>query len=350
MAPVDTKLLLKAAAAQGASDLHIVVGRPPVLRVNGELIDTNASVVTPQEAEQLVVSLLTKEQLSRYLRDKELDLSYQIEDGTRFRVNIHREKEHAGLVARVVPNTLPTMEELDMPPLVARLANLHNGLLLFTGPTGSGKSTSLAAIINHINQHRNAHIVTLEDPIEFVFNSQQCLIRQRQLGVDFLTFEAALKHVVRQDPNIIMVGEMRDLETVAAAMTLAETGHLILATLHTPSAAQTVDRIIDFFPPYQQAQMRQQLSLVLRAVVAQTLLPKVDGGRVAAREILLNTPAVANLISENKVHQIKSVIQTSAAEGMQTLDQDLKRLVKLGQIDPREAAAHMISPSALAEI
>lgn len=350
MPSVDIKRLLQAAAQQGASDLHLVVGRPPVLRVNGELVDTNASVVTSQEAEQAVSFLLTKEQLQRYTDEKELDFSYQIEDGTRFRVNIHREKEHAGLVARVVPSIVPTMEELGLPPLVQRLAHLHNGLLLFTGPTGSGKSSSLAAIINYINHSRNVHLVTLEDPIEFVFKSEQSLIRQRQLGVDFISFDAALKHVVRQDPNIIMVGEMRDLETVAAAMTLAETGHLILATLHTPSAAQTVDRIIDFFPPHQQQQMRQQLSLVLRAVVAQTLLPKVGGGRIAAREILLNTPAVANLISENKVHQIKSVIQTSAAEGMQTLDQDLKRLVKVGSIDPKEAATRMISPSALQEV
>lgn len=350
MATVDIKRLLQAATEQGASDLHLVVGRPPVLRVNGELIDTNASIVTPQEAERAVSFLLTKEQLQRYTDEKELDFSYQIEDGTRFRINIHREKEHAGMVARVVPNVVPTMADLGLPPLVERLAHLHNGLLLFTGPTGSGKSSSLAAIINYINQNRNVHLVTLEDPIEFVFHSEQSLIRQRQLGVDFISFEAALKHVVRQDPNIVMVGEMRDLETVAAAMTLAETGHLILATLHTPSAAQTVDRIIDFFPPHQQQQMRQQLSLVLRAVVAQTLLPRIGGGRVAAREILLNTPAVANLISENKVHQIKSVIQTSAAEGMQTLDQDLKRLVQEGVVDAKEAAGRMISPSALQEL
>lgn len=313
-------------------------------------MDTNASVVTPQEAERLVSSLLTKDQYVRFLADKELDLSYQLEDGVRFRVNVHREREHAGLVARVIPNVIPTMEELGLPDIVERLAHLRNGLLLFTGPTGSGKSSSLAAIINYINQHRSEHIVTLEDPVEFIFTSQQSLIRQRQLGVDFVSFDAALKHVVRQDPNIIMVGEMRDLETVAAAMTLAETGHLILATLHTPSAAQTVDRIIDFFPPHQQSQIRQQLSLVLRAVVAQTLLPRVGGGRVAAREILLNTPAVANLISEDKVHQIKSVIQTSAAEGMQTLDQDLKRLVQEGVVDPKEAAGRMISPSTLSEV
>lgn len=349
MPSLNINQLLKAASDQKASDLHIVVGRPPILRINGELTDTNASVVTPQEAEHLVSSLLNKEQYARFLGEKELDLSYQIDGGVRFRVNVHREREHAGLVARVVPNVIPSMEELGLPELVGRLAHLKNGLLLFTGPTGSGKSTSLASIINYINQHRSEHIVTLEDPIEFLFTSQQSLIRQRQLGVDFLTFDAALKHVVRQDPNIIMVGEMRDLETVAAAMTLAETGHLILATLHTPSAAQTVDRIIDFFPPHQQSQIRQQLSLVLRAVVAQTLLPRVGGGRVAAREILLNTPAVANLIAEDKVHQIKSVIQTSAAEGMQTLDQDLKRLVKEGLVDPKEAAARMISPSALSE-
>lgn len=350
MPNLNINQLLKAAADQKASDLHIVVGRPPVLRINGELTDTNASVVTPQEAERLVSSLLTKEQYARFMAEKELDLSYAIEGGVRFRVNVHREREHAGLVARVVPNVIPTMENLGLPEIVERLAHLRNGLILFTGPTGSGKSTSLASIINYINQHRSEHIVTLEDPIEFLFTSQQSLIRQRQLGVDFVTFDAALKHVVRQDPNIIMVGEMRDLETVAAAMTLAETGHLILATLHTPSAAQTVDRIIDFFPPHQQAQIRQQLSLVLRAVVAQTLLPRVAGGRVAAREILLNTPAVANLISEDKVHQIKSVIQTSAAEGMQTLDQDLKRLVQEGQVDPKEAASRMISPSTLSEV
>lgn len=347
MGGYSIQALLQAAADNGASDLHIAVGRVPILRINGDLVESTNPVVTVADADHMVASMLSKEQLARFLAEKELDLSMQIENGTRFRVNIHRAREASGIVARVVPAHVPTLEELDMPPVVKHLAQLNNGLILFTGPTGSGKSTSLAAILNFINEERNAHVVTLEDPVEFVFTGKHSLIRQRQLGVDFLSFAAALKHVVRQDPNVIMVGEMRDLETVAAAMTLAETGHLILATLHTPSAAQTVDRIIDFFPPYQQTQMRQQLALVLRGVVAQTLVPRAGGGRIAAREILLNTPAVANLISEGKVNQIKSVLQTSAAEGMQSLDQDLKRLVKAGLVEAKDATWHMANPDLL---
>jgi twitching motility protein PilT len=234
-----------------------------------------------------------------------------------------------------------------MPEIVYELCRLNQGLILMTGPTGCGKSTSLAAMINLINQERRANIITLEDPIEFVFQSDKSLIRQRQLGTDMLSFAEGLKHVLRQDPNVVMVGEMRDLETIATAITLAETGHLILATLHTFSAAQTIDRIIDSFPPYQQNQVRLQVSMTLAGVISQRLLPQKNSGRIAAREVLINNPAVANLIRENKVAQIKSTIQTSADEGMITMDQNLKDLYEKGLIEREVAEAHMVSPEIL---
>lgn len=332
MALIDTSIekineLLKLAAEQKASDLHLLVGKPPILRIDGVLRElSDRESLKPAVLEKMVFGILSKEQQNRFVHDRELDFSYSLLNIARYRVNIHWEKENIGLVARVVNQKIPTMENVNMPPIVYNLARLKQGLIMMTGPTGCGKSTSLAAIIDLINKERNAHIITLEDPIEFVFASNKSYIRQRQLNDDFLSFADALKHIVRQDPNIIMVGEMRDLETIATAITLAETGHLVLATLHTPNAAQTIDRIIDVFPPHQQDQIRLQLSMTLRGVIAQQLVPKLDGGRVAAREILINTPAVSNLIRENKIPQIKSVIQTNLEIGMISSEHALEDL------------------------
>jgi twitching motility protein PilT len=251
------------------------------------------------------------------------------------------------MVARVISDKMPNLEEIGMPKIIYDLLNLKQGLILITGPTGCGKSTSLAAMINYINLNRRCHIITLEDPIEYLFKPEKSIIIQRQLGTDMLSFSEGLKHALRQDPNVIMVGEMRDLETIATTITLAETGHLVLATLHTYNAAQTIDRIIDIFPPHQQGQVRMQLSMTLAAVMSQRLLNKTEGGRVAAREVMLNTAAVSNLIRENKVSQLKTVIETSSKEGMISLDQDLQRMFKEKLITKEIAQSHMTNPDLL---
>ncbi len=345
---LNLESLFSLAVEQNASDLHIAVGLPPVYRINGELVPKkNLPVIEPRTAEELCYSLLNEAQKRRYQTERELDLGHQIKDGTRFRINLHWERDNAGMVARVIPIDIPALKELGMPNIVYDLLRLDQGLILFTGPTGCGKSTSLASMINVINEERTAHIVTLEDPIEFVYAPKRCIIKQRQLGTDMLSFGEGLKHVVRQDPNVILVGEMRDLETISSTITLAETGHLVFATLHTFSAAQTVDRIIDVFPPHQQNQVRMQLSLFLKGVISQRLMPRKSGGRIAAREILINTPAIANLIRENKVAQIKTSIQTSSEFGMTTMDQDLKRLYEIGEVEKEVALAHMTNPEAL---
>lgn len=337
--------LLKEAAEKRASDLHLLAGEPPIFRVDGLLKRKDkADSLSAKEILDIISSMITKNQLEKYEKERELDFGYEVKGTARYRVNIHWELGEAGLVARVIPIDIPTMEELQMPEIVYNLMNMKQGLVLVTGPTGCGKSTSLAAMINYINDNRNLHIVTLEDPVEFVYTPNKSFIRQRQLGTDFLSFAEGLKRVVRQDPDVILVGEMRDLETIAAALTLAETGHLVLATLHTNSAAQTIDRIIDVFPPYQQPQIKMQLSMELRSVISQQLLPKQGGGRIAAREILLNNDAIANLIRENKVPQISSVLQTSSKQGMVTMDQDLKRLVDAGFIDKETAEAYESRP------
>lgn len=339
--------LFTLATERGASDLHLAVGLPPTIRVHGELKPLEDSALTPKKMEELVFSLLQANQKERFLKEREMDVSYQLKDGTRFRVNLHCEKDNFGLVARVIPTSIPSLEDIGMPEVVYNLTRMDYGLVLVTGPTGCGKSTTLAAMIKLINSERSLNIITLEDPIEFLFKPDKSIIKQRQLGTDMISFAEGLKHTLRQDPNVIMVGEMRDLETIATTLTLAETGHLVLATLHTSNAAQTIDRIIDVFPPHQQTQVRLQLSFSLKAVISQRLLPKQSGGRVAAREILLNNPAVANLIRENKIAQIKSVIQTSAEEGMVTMDQHLKRLVKDEIITKEVALSHVSSPDVL---
>lgn len=333
--------LFKKAIADGASDLHLVVGSPPLLRISGELVPAGKTALSAKNVADLIASILTQEQEKRFEAEKELDFAAETKDGGRFRVNIFFEKGNMSLAARVISQRIPSMEELELPEVVKSFTVLPHGLVLVTGPTGSGKSTTLASLIEQINGTRDENIITLEDPIEYLFEPKKSVIRQRQLGVDMITFAEGLKHILRQDPDVIMVGEMRDLETISAALTMAETGHLVFATLHTWSAAQTIDRIIDSFPAHQQQQIRLQLALTLRGVITQQLIIKKGGGRVAAHEILVNNPAVANLIRENKVAQIRTVMQTSAKEGMVTLAQDLKRLLKEGLIE-REVAESMV--------
>ncbi len=334
--------LFKKATENNASDLHIIVGRPPILRIDGELkMIPNTEVITRPIAEKLVLSIITEKQKNTFYEERELDISYEISGYSRYRVNLHWEKDNIGLVARVISSKIPSMQDLGLPPVAEHLISQTQGLILVTGPTGCGKSTTLAAMIEKINNIRFANIITLEDPIEYIFKPAKSIIKQRQLGTDMITFHDSLKHVLRQDPNVIMVGEMRDLETIAATITLAETGHLVLATLHTHNAAQTIDRIIDVFPPHQQSQVRLQLSMSLSAVISQRLLPRTGGGRIAAREVLVNNPAVANIIRENKIPQIKTIIQTGSDLGMFTMDQNIRELLAQGVIDEATAAAHL---------
>ncbi len=342
------KEIFQLAVKKNASDVHLVAEAAIILRIDGELVEVEPKkILSRKEIEQMAFSLLNEEQKARLIEHKELDLGYQNEDQARFRVNLLYERGNLGLVARVITNDMPTLEDLVMPKVVYDLVNLQQGLILVTGPTGCGKSTTLAAMINYINQHRKCSIVTMEDPIEFMFKHNKGIIMQRQLGSDMVAFDRALKHVLRQDPNVIMVGEMRDLETISATITLAETGHLVLATLHTYSAAQTIDRIIDIFPPHQQTQVRMQLSMTLAAVISQRLVTKIKGGRIAAREILINTPAVSNLIRENKIAQIKTVVETSSKDGMVSIDHDLKRLYDEKIISKETAQSHMNNPELL---
>lgn len=343
--------IFKLARKKDASDVHIIVGKPPILRINGVLNEIKAeSPLTKSDTERIVLKILSAQQKERFLQEKELDISYELPDETRFRVNCHYEKGNIGLVARLVPAIIPSLEDIRATDIISDFTRLNQGLILVTGPTGHGKSTTLAAMIDTINKERSVNIVTLEDPIEFIFKPINSIIKQRQLGTDMNSFNNGLKHVLRQDPNVIMIGEMRDLETVATTITLAETGHLVLATLHTLNASQTVDRIIDIFPPHQQDQIRIQLSMTLRGIVSQKLLPHATEGRIAAREILVNTPAVSNMIRENKIAQIRTAIQTSADVGMVTLDNDIIRLYKDGEITSETAEAYVTDPALIKKL
>lgn len=350
---MDLHNLFIVAAKEKASDIHLVFGQAPILRVDGKLFDVNqlASDIKYEkldaiELEKIMDFMLTHEQKTRFIDKKDLDLSYQVED-YRYRVNFSYEKNNICIVARIIDDHTSSLEEIGLPPFIKELLNVPQGFILITGPTGCGKSTTLASMIEFINETRAVNIITLEDPIEYIFKPKKSIIEQRQLGTDMISFASGLKHVLRQDPNVIMIGEMRDLETISTAVTLAETGHLVFATLHTYSAAQTIDRIIDIFPPYQQGQIRSQLSNVLTAVISQRLLPCEKGGRIAAREILINNAAIANLIREGKTAQIKSSLETGSSSGMITLDRDIKQLYQAGEISIEDAQRNLDDPRML---
>ena len=330
--------LLKYAVEYGASDLHVTVGRPPMVRIAGRLAPSGyKEVLTADDTESLIFSILTDEQKMKFEEDHEIDFSYAIPDVSRFRVNIFRQQGRVAGVFRTIGEDIFTMEKLGLPESAYEMSRLPRGLVCVTGPTGSGKSTTLSAMINLINQERECHIVTIEDPIEFVHPHINSTVNQRELGADTHSFPRALKSVLREDPDVILVGEMRDLETIAAALTLAETGHLVLSTLHTQDAAQTIDRIIDVFPPYQQEQIRVQLGSTLKGVISQILISRADGeGRVAAREVLAVNPAVSALIREGKTHQIYSAIQTGFKDGMCTMERSLGELCAHGLITENE--------------
>lgn len=345
---MDIKSLFRMVLKEGASDLLISAGAPPIFRINGQLFRHQEDCLTAEETKNLIYSFLTKEQRAQFETRKELDFSLTIEDKHRFRVNIYYQKGAVTAALRPIPETIPTWEQLGLPERLKDLAKARQGLILVTGPTGSGKTTSQAAIIDLINKTRACHIITLEDPIEYVHKHNHSIVDQREIGTDTDSFAQALKYVLRQNPDVILIGEMRDMETIQAALTAAETGHLVIATLHTNDAIQTVDRIIDVFPGEKQQQIRFQLSLTLLAILSQRLLPRKDmEGRVLACEILINTRAVANLIRENKTHQIYSIVETSSKTGMLTMDRCLKKLYGDGIISYEEALALMRNPKEL---
>lgn len=330
--------LLRLIVDKQGSDLHLTVGSPPMLRLQGKLWPTDLPVLTAKETRRLVYQFLNNDQRERFERDLELDISYELERVARYRCNIFLSRLGIGAVFRVIPTEIKTLQDLKLPPVLGDLARRNKGLILVTGPTGSGKSTTLAAMVDQVNNERQDHILTIEDPIEFVHRHKSCIVNQREIGPNTKSFANALRSALREDPDIILVGEMRDYETISLAVTAAETGHLVFATLHTPSAAQSVDRIVDVFPAHQQDQIRTQLADALQGIIAQQLIPTVDGmSRAVALEILINTPAVANLIRDNKTFQLPSIMQTSKQAGMQTMDQSLLDLVKQRKISPQEA-------------
>ncbi len=332
------EVLLEEVIKKKASDLHLQVGLPPMLRVDGALGPVPATDVLNEEAvEALVFAILDEDQKQILLKDKEFDFSFAFGDLGRFRVNAFHERGNLAAALRLIPNELLSIEQLGLPEIVKKFADYPRGLVLVTGPTGSGKSTSLAALIDRINTEKSTHIITIEDPIEFTHKSKSSVIVQREVHYDTYSFSAALRSSLRQDPDVVLLGEMRDLETIAAAITIAETGHLVFATLHTNSAAQSIDRMIDVFPPHQQPQIRAQLSNILMAICSQRLIPTIGGGRVAAAEILIATPAVRNIIREGKSHQLEAVIQTGAEFGMQSMDKTLVNLIHGGTITYEEA-------------
>lgn len=321
-----------------ASDLHITAGVPPMLRIDGEIRPTEFEKLAPDMCQRLIYSLLTDAQKEKFEASSELDLSFGIKGVGRVRMNVFRQRGSVGAALRAIPQKTMTFEELSLPPVVNEIMKLHKGLVLVTGPTGSGKSTTLASLVNFLNENRSSHIVTIEDPIEYVHFHRQSIVNQREVGSDTASFTSALKYVLRQDPDIILVGEMRDLETISAALTIAETGHLVFATLHTTDAASSINRIIDVFPPHQQSQIRSQLSLVLQAIFCQQLLPHAAGtGRVLACETLVITAAVRNLIREMKIEQIYLAMQTGGKFGMQTMNQALFDLYQRRQISYQTA-------------
>jgi twitching motility protein PilT len=331
-----------------ASDLHLTAGSPPMVRQKGRLGALDYPALTSQQTREIIYSILTNDQRKKLENDWQIDFAYSIPGQGRFRVNAYFQRASLGAAFRLIPDEMPMLDELGLPPVLRDFTKKPRGFVLVTGPTGSGKSTTLAAMLDVINKERHEHIMTIEDPIEFLHRHQNCIVNQRELGSDAQSFGLGLKAALRQDPDVILVGEMRDLDTIATALTAAETGHLVFATLHTQDTAQTVDRIVDVFPPAQQHQVRVQLSVSLQGIVTQQLLPTADGqGRVCATEILVPTPAVRNLIREGKTHQIYSALQTGGAHGMQTMDAALADLVRRNKITRELAEARSSSPEEL---
>ncbi len=325
--------LLQLATDQRASDLHLTVGQPPILRLHGELTRVDLPNLRPADTSEMLDEVANELQRANFAENGEVDFSMSLPGIGRFRVNAFKQRGAIGMACRLIPQEIPKIDTLGLPQIVGELCNRRNGLILVTGPTGSGKSTTLAAIIDKINQERAEHILTIEDPIEFLHRHKRSIVNQREVGADTKSYANGLRAALREDPDVILIGEMRDLETTTAAVSAAETGHLVLATLHTPGAAQTVDRILDIFPPYQQQQIRTQLALVLQSVISQQLLKRSDGqGRAVASEVLIVTPAIRNLIREGKVHQIGSMMQTGSKFGMQTMEQSLQALFQRGII------------------
>jgi twitching motility protein PilT len=351
--PVEMNDILQYVFDRGASDLHLKVGQPPIIRVAGKLVRTDFDSLTREDAQRLIFSILSAEQRKILEQTYELDCSYGVDGLGRFRVNCYKERGNYAAALRTVATRTPSLDELGLPPVVKEIAHRPRGLILVCGPTGSGKSTTLASIIDWINENRSEHILTIEDPIEFMHSNKKSIISQRELGADTKSFEAALRAALREDPDIILVGELRDLDTVSLALTAAETGHLVLGTLHTSSAAQTIDRIVDVFPPSQQEQVRVMLSNGLVAVMSQILIPRVTPksgssattkGRALALEIMINTPAIANLIRESKTAQVYSAIQMGQAQGMQTLEACLAHLYKSGVVSYEDALSKTARP------
>lgn len=345
---MDITALMQLGIQQKASDIHLVVGVPLMLRVDGNLVAVPGEpVLVAEKAAELILALVTPQQKDLLLTNRELDFSYSLQDQARFRINAYFEKGRLAAALRLIPTKIKTMAELRLPKVCQNLTGLKQGFVLVTGPTGSGKSSTLAAMIEEINVTRAEHIVTIEDPIEFLYWPKKSMVSQRELHADTHSWSVALKSALREDPNVVLVGEMRDFDTIAAAITVAETGHLVFATLHTNSAAQSIDRMIDVFPEHQQGQIRQQLASSLEAVLSQRLVPSVKGGRIPAVEILLATPAVRNLIREGKSHQIDSVIQTSGELGMMTMEMSLAGWVKSGEVNLEIAQNFALRPQEL---
>ena len=352
---IEIEKLFRVVAEKRASDLHIIANAPPYLRIDGDLVPVGKTILTSQETHKMLYNLLTEDQKKTFEQEKSLDIGFCYwcqEDNSihRFRINIFQQQGAVSAAFRSIPNILPDFEELRLPRILKTLVQSALGLLIITGPTGHGKSTTLAAAVDLINNTKASHIITIEDPVEYIHEHKRSIVEQREVGRDTPTFHAALKYVLRQDPDVILIGEMRDRETISCALTASETGHLVMATLHTNDAVQTIDRLVDVFPPEQQHQIRLQLALCLTAVIAQRLLPKSDReGRAVACEVLLNNTAVANLIRDAKSHQIYSVLETRTQEGMCSLDQAIENLYREGVITKETALAHMKKPEKIAK-
>lgn len=343
--------LLQIVLKEGASDLHITVGRKPTIRMNGGLIElAKYPTLTPTAVKDLVYTMLSKDQQERFLREQELDLSYAFKDKARFRVNVFFQRGFMGAALRFIPTTIRDFQELSLPPILAEFCDRPQGFILVVGPTGHGKTTTLAAMADYINHRRNEHIITIEDPIEYLFTSDRAIVDQREVGTDTVSFHRALRSLFREDVDVAVIGEMRDPETIATAVTAAETGHLVLSSLHTNNAAQTIDRVIDSFPADQQGQIRAQLASSLIGIASQRLIPRIAGGLIPAVEVMIANSAVRNLIRENKVHEIDLVIETSSDQGMVSLNRSLVDLVRRNEITLEQASLYSLNPAELASL